>query len=108
MERCIHIGAKVIAGIWTCVCNRCMCATGYGADCVYVNVAMLRMHTHIYNFFFVLFVFLFDRLSYAQTLILVNVLLVNLFTKMKIARNPEGFQVPEVMDMNPAGLPELF
>ena len=30
------------------------------------------------------------------------------FTKVKIARNPEGFQVPEVMDMNPTGLPELF
>ena len=29
-------------------------------------------------------------------------------TKVKIARNPEGFQVPEVMDMNPTGLPELF
>ena len=27
---------------------------------------------------------------------------------MKIARNPEGLQVPEAMDMNPTGLPELF
>ena len=40
--------------------------------------------------------------------VLVTFLLVNLFTKVKIARNPEGFQVPEVMDMNPTGLPELF
>ena len=29
-------------------------------------------------------------------------------TKMKIARNPEGFQVPGVVEMNPTGLPELF
>ena len=45
---------------------------------------------------------------YAQHLILVNFLLVNFFTKMKIARNPEGFQVPGVVEMNPTGLPELF
>ena len=45
---------------------------------------------------------------YAQNLILVIFLLVKLFTKVKIARNPEGFQVPEVMDMNPTGPPELF
>ena len=30
------------------------------------------------------------------------------FTKMKIARNPEGFQVPGVVEMNPTVLPELF
>ena len=27
---------------------------------------------------------------------------------MDIARNPEGFQVRGVMEMNPTGLPELF
>ena len=46
--------------------------------------------------------------KYAQNLILVIFLLVNFFTKMKIARNPEGFQVPGVVEMNPTGLPELF
>ena len=46
--------------------------------------------------------------KYAQTLILVIFLLVNFFTKVKIARNPESFQVPEVVEMNPTGLPELF
>ena len=30
------------------------------------------------------------------------------FTKMNIARNPEGFQVPGVAQKNPTGLPELF
>ena len=46
--------------------------------------------------------------DYAQNLILVIVLPVNFFTKMKIARNHEGFQVPGVVEMNPTGLPELF
>ena len=46
--------------------------------------------------------------KYAQNLILVICLLVNFFTKMKIARHPEGFQVPGVVEMNPTGLPELF
>ena len=41
-------------------------------------------------------------------LIVVAVLVVNFFTKMNIARNPEGFQVPGVVQMNPTGLPELF
>ena len=27
---------------------------------------------------------------------------------MNIARNPEGFQVPGVVQKNPTGLPELF
>ena len=45
---------------------------------------------------------------YAQILILVNLILVNLFTKMDIARNPGGGQVPGVVQMNPTGLPELF
>ena len=35
-------------------------------------------------------------------------LLVNFFTKMNIARTPEGFQVPGVAEMNPTGLPQLF
>ena len=41
-------------------------------------------------------------------LIVVAFLVVNFFTKMNIARNPEGFQVPGVVQMNPTGLPELF
>ena len=45
---------------------------------------------------------------YTRNLKLVNCLLVNFFTKMAIARNPEGFQVPGVVGINPTGLPELF
>ena len=45
---------------------------------------------------------------YAQHLILVNFLLVNFFTKMNIARNPGGVQVPGSLQMNPTGPPELF
>ena len=41
-------------------------------------------------------------------LIVVAFLVVNFFTKMNIARNPEGFQVPGVVQKNPTGLPELF
>ena len=46
--------------------------------------------------------------SYAQNSILVIFVTRYLFTKRKIARNPEGFQVPGVVEMNPTGLPELF
>ena len=35
-------------------------------------------------------------------------LFVNFFTKMGVARNPGGFQVPGVAEMNPTGLPQLF
>ena len=47
-------------------------------------------------------------LLYAHILVVVVFLVVNFFTKMNIARNPEGFQVPGVVQMNPTGLPELF
>ena len=40
--------------------------------------------------------------------VLVTFLLVNFFTNMDIARNPEGFQVPGVVETNPTSLPELF
>ena len=46
--------------------------------------------------------------DYAHIEVLVTFLLVNFFTKMNIARNPEGFQVPGVVQKNPTGLPELF
>ena len=41
-------------------------------------------------------------------LIVVAFLVVNFFTKMVIARNPGGVQVPGVLQMNPTGPPELF
>ena len=44
---------------------------------------------------------------YAHMLIVVAFLVVNFFTKMNIARNPGGVQVPGVLQMNPTDLPEL-
>ena len=47
-------------------------------------------------------------LNYAHMLIVVAFLVVNFFTKMVIARNPGGVQVPGSLQMNPTGPPELF
>ena len=41
-------------------------------------------------------------------LIIVAFLVVNFFTKMVIARNPGGIQIPGSLQMNPTAPPELF
>ena len=54
-----------------------------------------------------MFSYIFPVLIYAQTLILVNLILVKIFTQMVITRNHEDVYGPDLVEIDPRSLPQL-